>query len=258
MNSITISNEILSVDNLHLVFNLRHYQHRSVRGLFVSFLTDPINSIFKTKDSLHVIKGLNLSIKKGDRLAVIGVNGSGKTSLCRCIAGMLNPAAGKLRITGVCRAIFNTQAGIMPELTGVENARLLARFMFIDAAEEEITEIVREATEFTELGHFLDAPYETYSAGMKARLCLSIVTAKTADLLILDEVYDSTDQFFQKKMTARLKAFIEHSGAVIFVSHSEPHIREICNRAIVLRNQTIAYDGNVEGALAAYTDGASE
>jgi ABC-type polysaccharide/polyol phosphate transport system ATPase subunit len=243
---------VLEVKNLNLVFRLRYYQHKSVRDLFVNAVRKPVDTLLQSRESLHVLRDLSLTVRKGDRVGVLGVNGSGKTSLCRCIADMLHPTSGSVVRRGSFQGVFNSQAGIIPELTGRENAALLARFLFAEESDEVIARMLEEALEFSELGDFLDTPFETYSQGMKSRLCLSVLTARTYDLLVLDEVYDSTDRFFQKKMTARLQDFIHRSGAVIFVSHSPELVRQICNRVIVLHQSRIGFDGGVEEGLKAY------
>lgn len=252
MNSTTTSDKILIIRNLNLSFRLRHYQPRSLRELFVSKIHSANHNTLPSREILPVLRNINLTLRRGDRLAILGVNGGGKTTLCRCIADILHPASGTITIRGKCRAVFNTQVGLIPELTGRENARLLMRLMFQQESIRSIERMTQEACEFSGLNSFLDTPFETYSQGMKARLCLSVITAKSSDLLILDEVYDNTDCFFQEKMSARLKKFIANSQSVIFVSHSPDYIRRVCNRAIVLHQGKIVFNGDVESALAAY------
>lgn len=252
MSSITTSEEIASVVGLSLAFQLRQYRANSVRQLFVDAVHNPRQTFFRPQRSHYVLKEVCLSLKDGDRVGLLGVNGSGKTTLCRCIAGMLRPDRGTIHVKGSCRAIFNTTAGVIPELTGRENGELLARFLYPDQSDAEIARLLKEAFDFSELGAFLDAPYETYSQGMKGRLSLSVLTAKSSDLLILDEVYDNTDQFFQAKMSLRMQQVIHASRAVLFVSHSKDLIRRSCNRALVLHQNRIVFDGSVTKALAAY------
>ncbi|MDR3607733.1 MAG: ATP-binding cassette domain-containing protein [Oligoflexia bacterium] len=246
------SGQILSVRDLSLSFRLRYYEQRTMRGVFVEMARNPLGALLKSKDRLHVLHNVSFSLKKGDRLAVMGVNGSGKTSLCRCIASMLHPDSGQVRIAGSCRAVFDAGVGVIPELTGRENASLLASLLYPGDSPDALQALVDEATRFSELDHFLDVPYETYSLGMKARLFLSVVTAKPADLLILDEVYDNTDRFFQKKMTERLMNFIQSAKAVIFVTHSADVMRQVCNRALILHQSRVAFDGDIQDAIAAY------
>jgi len=252
MNSITSSDNIATLSGVNLAFRLRHYANGSLRQLFVDAVSDPVRLLLKPRRMLHVLNDINLQIRSGDRLGILGVNGSGKTTLCRCIAGMYRPNTGSIQVNGVCRAIFNTTAGIVPELTGRENAELLVRLLYPNEIGAGVQQVVEEAIAFSELGAFLDAPYETYSQGMKSRLCLAVLTARSGDLLILDEAYDNADQFFQAKMMARMQQVIHASKALIFVSHSRELILQHCNRAIVLHQNRIVFDGAVPKALLAY------
>ncbi|MCY4644437.1 MAG: ATP-binding cassette domain-containing protein [Bacteriovoracales bacterium] len=236
---------ILQIQNLNLKYELEFHRSDSVRDIFVGMIKNPLQMLFGDKDVFHIIKDFNLNLKRGERLGIIGVNGTGKTSLCRCIAGMLRPESGEITIKGQMRSIFDTNIGIQPELTGKENAILLARFIFPEAKSDELKEIVRESLEFSELGKFLDMPFKNYSKGMQAKLGLSLITAKPTDLLILDEVFDGADHFFQQKISQRTLEMIEKSGAVIFVSHNFSQLEAVCNRMIVMEKQNILYDGNV-------------
>ena len=247
-----MSSPVLQVKDLHLALRLRRHENRTLRSAFVDLMKSPAQNLFSSQESLLVLKNIEFNVHPGERVALLGVNGSGKTTLCRCIAGMLHPSAGQVQVNGECRAFFDTQAGIIPELTGRENSHLLASFLYPNLSGKEKQELLEEAHQFSELGQFLDAPFENYSLGMKARLFLSLVTSRPTDLLILDEVYDNTDQFFQKKMTARLLNFIHSSRAVIFVSHSAELVKNLCNRAIVLHENKIAYDGSVDKAFDVY------
>src|SRR5256885_10895379 len=101
------------------------------------------------------------------------------------------PNSGKIQVMGQARAVFDTHVGIHPELTGRENAWLLAEFLYPELEDKQ--SIVDEALEFSELGKFVDLPFRLYSNGMQTRLCLSVVTARPSDLLILDEVFDGAD-----------------------------------------------------------------
>jgi ABC-type polysaccharide/polyol phosphate transport system ATPase subunit len=183
-------------------------------------------------------------------VAIVGANGAGKTSLCRLIAGFYKPTSGLIERFGHVRALFEVATVVQPELTGRENAELLAKLLY---PLEDVSFELSEALEFSELGRFLDVPLRTYSKGMHARLGLSLATMKSAEILILDEVFDGADQFFREKIAARTVRLMEKSGAVIFISHSAQQIRQVCNRVIVLEHGCIAFDGAVEAGLAYFS-----
>ncbi|HVK61231.1 MAG TPA: ATP-binding cassette domain-containing protein [Bdellovibrionales bacterium] len=243
---------IAEINKMSLVFPLKFRQAATLRDVFVQAVMKPIDTLFKAPQYLEIIRDLDLKIVRGDRVALIGVNGVGKTTLCRTIAGIYRPNRGSIKINGNVRAIFDTSVGIFPELTGRENAHILTNFLFPNLERRE--ERVQEALEFTELGSFLDTPYKFYSNGMQTRLCLSVLTMEPTDLLILDEVFEGADQFFREKISNRVVDIIERSGAVIFVSHNESQLLRTCNRGIVIAGGKAVFDGSVEEALAIYRD----
>lgn len=250
MPSTTSSEVLLSVKNLSVHFELEHYHHQGLRDVFVSAVTNPIDYFLRTPELLNVLDDVSFDITRGMRLGLLGVNGSGKTTLCRCIAGMIVPQRGSIQTVSQVRAIFDTGTGVMPDLTGRENAFLLGRLFFPEI--RDLTAIVTEALEFSELGHFVDIPFRQYSKGMQARLMLSLISAVPTDVLILDEVLDGADYFFQQKLSVRMKNFINAAGATIFVSHSADQIRDVCEQVMVLNKGKIGFYGNVEDGLNYY------
>lgn len=241
----------IRAQGLHLSFRSQLYRRVSLREEFTG-LFERRRRDASDEERVTIAQGLDLDVRRGERVGVIGVNGAGKTSLLRCIAGIYRPTAGKLEVAGRVRAVFETGVGILPELTGRENAHLLARFVYPDASDPD--EIAREAVEFAALGRFADMPYRIYSNGMQARLCLSLVSARPADILILDEVFDGADEFFRERMAARVLGVIERSGIVLFVSHDAALVERVCNRAIVLRDGRLAFDGAPRAAFEAYRE----
>lgn len=243
---------VAECQDLNLVYRLRLIRLRTLRDIFVNVTKNPVEFLLKKTDRLHVLKNINLKIYKGDRIGILGFNGAGKTSLCRCFAKVYAPAKGRVLVQGRTRAIFDTSVGVYPELTGRENAQILAKFMYPEVTDAERDRLVSDAIEFSELGPFADAPYKTYSNGMQARLCLSIVSCKSPDLLILDEVFDGADKFFREKIAGRIVQLIANAGAVLFVSHAPEQIQQVCNRVIVIHNRVIAFDGDVKSGVEFY------
>jgi ABC-type polysaccharide/polyol phosphate transport system ATPase subunit len=242
---------MLEVENLNLSFPVRLYGGATIKDFFIQSIKSPW-SLFQNTFDNHILKNINFKIKKNDVVALVGVNGSGKTSLCRCIAGLLTAKEGKITKNCQIRSVIQTEAGFYPELTGRENAKLMSYFIYQDLSKNDRENLVKEALAFSGLGPLIDAPIETYSMGMKSRLSLALTTALPQELLILDEVYSHADEFFQDKIRNRLEAQIKSSGAVIMVSHYEKDFINLCNRGIVLHEGEIKYDGNLTTALEAY------
>jgi len=253
MNSISISEKhIANVKDLRLAYNMDYFEANNLRDFFVNGLKAPIDFLLKPKETFLALDNVNLTVNRGDRIGVLGHNGSGKTTLCRCLAGMLSPTDGEVETHGEVRPIFNTTISVLPELTGRENAQMLALLLFPEMTEKERENLVNEGLEFAELGNFLDVPFKSYSRGMQARLCLSVITAKPCDLLILDEVFEGADQAFQKKISKRTMSLIEESGAVILVSHFPEHIEMSCNRVVIMEKSKLIFDGSVEEGIKLY------
>jgi ABC-type polysaccharide/polyol phosphate transport system ATPase subunit len=250
MNSTENSDSLLTVSNLKVYFQLDHYLNQSLREVFVTAINKPIDYFFKPKELFYVLNGVNFEVKKGMRIGILGVNGSGKTTLCRCISGMMKPQEGMIKTKAEVRAIFDTGTGIMPDLTGRENAMLLARLFY--PFEKNLTSLVDEVIEFSELGHFADTPLKAYSKGMQSRLLLSLISSRPSEVLILDEVFDGADIFFQQKLSERMKNFINNAQATLFVSHSPDQIKQLCNKVLVLNEGKVQFFGEVEEGIEHY------
>lgn len=248
MNSTSASKVIAECTDLNLVYKLRLFQSSGLRDTVIKVTQNPLGSVLKKRDRLHVLNNVSLKVYDGDRIGILGFNGAGKTSLCRCFASIYGPTSGKLKVPTSVRAVFDTSVGIFPELTGRENAYLLAQFMYPEVQHLH-KDIVEEALDFSELGTFSHAPFKTYSNGMQARLYLSMISCRSPELLILDEVFEGADKFFREKISARIVKFIENSGAVLFVSHLPDQVERVCNRVIVLNNSRIEFDGSVSDGV---------
>ncbi len=241
---------LIDIQDLNLAFPLRLITSSSVRDVFISTLAGPFSKKYN-RSTFPVLQNINLQIREGDRIGLIGVNGAGKSTLCRCLSGFYQPGSGRIIRNGQIRALFEPALGLYPELSGRENARILAE-IYYQQYRNDIEAIVKESLEFSELKDFIDAPIKTYSKGMLVRLTLSVLSARPADILILDEVFDGADEFFREKLSARVRKLIDQSGAVIFVSHYEAQIYEVSNRAVVMGEGKIIYDGDITAAYALY------
>lgn len=246
------SEPMVRIRNLGLHFKSKFYRTQTVRDLFVQTVKHPWETLLRPIETTVLFENLSFDLHRGDRVGLIGVNGVGKSSLCRCIAGIYTATKGTIEVSGECRAVFDTGIGIQPELTGRENAEILAELLF-SVSREKMKELVEDALRFAELGDYVDSPFKFYSNGMQARLCLSLVSAMPADILILDEVFDGADQFFRKRIAQRVKDQIEKSGTVVFVSHSFDQVLDVCNRVLLLHERKIIFDGSPKEAYEIYS-----
>lgn len=243
---------LVNFKNVSLNLNLRSFKTVGLWEQVKHFLMGPFSKERKRAEKL-ILKNINLEIHQGDRIALIGANGAGKSTICRLIAGMYEPHRGEICILGNVRALFESGMVLYPELTGRENAKVLATLYFKDYP-DEIEEIVNESVQFSELGEKIDHPMKTYSNGMIVRLTMSILSSRPTDILILDEVFDGADEFFRAKINARVRSMINQSGAVIFVSHYRELVKEICNRAILIVDGSLVFDGSIEDTYQIYSN----
>jgi capsular polysaccharide transport system ATP-binding protein len=196
----------------------------------------------------EVLKGINLTINKGERVALLGRNGAGKSTLIKLIGGVEMPSSGRVvRYMSTSWPIgFN--GGFQGSLTGYDNARFIARIYGTSYA--EMREFVQD---FTELGAALKMPVKTYSSGMRARLAFALSLAIEFDCYLIDEVILVGDQNFQRKCHAEL--FEKRSDrAMIIASHDMGTIQKLCNRAIVIRDGEPHQFNDVASAVACYKE----
>ena len=206
--------------------------------------------IDRLKESLHplkkkyhkdfyALKNINLEIKKGEVLGIVGVNGAGKSTLLKIISGVLTPSSGRVNIHGRINAILELGSSLKPEMTGRENIKLNLQINGIEKDREKITD---EIIEFADIGEHIDQPIKSYSSGMKARLGFGIATSTDPDVLIVDEVLAVGDVLFQRKCYSRIEKLFKDGKTVIFVSHSAQSVVEFCSRAILLYDREIIMD----------------
>ncbi|MBV2168597.1 MAG: ABC transporter ATP-binding protein, partial [Bdellovibrio sp.] len=238
MKFTSTSNITVQAKNLDLVFKTQLHKPWSLRDKFVETLRDPLSLLPNQKDRFYALREVSFSSYQGDRIGIIGKNGAGKTSLCRLIAGVYRASGGTLSTQGLVRSVFDTNVGIYPELTGRENVHLLLHYIYPQDVKEHQA-MAEEIIDFSGLGSFADAPFRLYSNGMQARLCLSLISAKSSPILVLDEVFDGADQEFQKRISQRILKLVDSSQTAFFVSHSPEQIRQLCNRALVLSHGSL-------------------
>lgn len=193
------------------------------------------------------LEQINLELKDGDRLGLLGHNGAGKSTLLRVMAGILPPTTGRVRSEGRVSALLSINTGLDAEATGRANIWHRARHM--GCRDEEIDAQLDGIVAFSELGHFLDLPMKTYSSGMKLRLAFAIATAFQPEILLLDEWLSAGDATFQKRASKRLNQMIENSGIFAFASHNISLQRELCTIGVVLQNGKAAFTGPMEEAI---------
>jgi ABC-type polysaccharide/polyol phosphate transport system ATPase subunit len=209
----------------------------------------------RNKTSVHALRDVTLTVHSDTRLGVIGPNGSGKTSLLRVMAGIYQPTSGTCFIRGQVGALLSGAMGLNPDTTGKESIRFVGELYGVKDARNQA--FVEEVSEFSGLGEFLEFPIRTYSAGMRTRLGLSILTGIEPDILILDEVLSTGDRAFRKHARDRITKLATSVKILVLASHSFPDIQEFCNRAVYIEQGRIEYSGSCEEAWERYLERSS-
>jgi lipopolysaccharide transport system ATP-binding protein len=204
-------------------------------------------------NKIPILENVSFSCKKGDRVALVGGNGSGKSSILKMIAGIYPPKSGTVNIQGKIASIIEMGLGIEPELTGRENIKTM--MLYNNMLDSYSKEIEQQIIDFSELEEKIDQPIKNYSSGMVSRLAFSTCVLQNADILLLDEVFAAGDGRFVKKSIEFMKNKIKSMSITILVSHDERTIKEHCNRCILVKNGTIVMDGSPDETLALYNLG---
>jgi len=195
---------------------------------------------------------VSFALKRGQCLGVIGDNGAGKSTLLKLVAGTLQPTTGDIVRGGDGRvtAILELGAGFHPDFTGRENLRFAGAL--IGVSEQEVARLEASIIAFAELEQAIDRPVKTYSSGMTVRLAFSLATAVEPDILIIDEALAVGDQHFQKKCVERIDLFRRAGCTILFCSHSQYHVRQLCDSALWLDGGRARLLGPTELVLAGY------
>jgi lipopolysaccharide transport system ATP-binding protein len=186
----------------------------------------------------HALRKVDLEVRRGESVGIIGRNGSGKSTLLQMIAGTLQPSAGEVNVTGRVAAQLELGAGFNPEFTGRENVFLYGAVLGLDKA--AMAAKFDEVASFADIGEFMEEPIKTYSSGMMMRLAFAVSTCVEPEILIIDEALSVGDAPFQAKCFRRLRQLIEGGVSLLFVSHDLATVKSICSRALWLKDGEIA------------------
>lgn len=240
----------LKLENVSVSYPIFDVKSRSLKANCVRLTTGGKISSNAKSVSVDALKGINLELQHGDRLALIGHNGAGKSTLLKVMAGIYEPTDGKIISRGSVASLLDINLGMNPESSGREN--IYSRGMLLGLSKRQINDVIYEIIEFTELADFIDLPVRTYSSGMAVRLAFAISTAVKPEILLLDEVIGAGDANFMEKATKRIQELIESVGILVFSSHSETDVKLFCNKGIVLDAGEIKFYGDVDSAYTYY------
>jgi ABC-2 type transport system ATP-binding protein len=199
---------------------------------------------------IEALRDITLSLRRGDRVALVGHNGAGKSTLLRLMSGIYEPTRGRAIVQGKVAPVFDLAVGMDPEISGLDN--ILIRGLFLGMTRKQMEARVDDIASFTELGDYLSMPLRTYSTGMRIRLALGVVTSIDPEILLLDEGIGAVDAEFLAKARTRLFELVERSGILVFASHSDEFLADLCDTAVWLEHGTVREHGPLREVLHHY------
>lgn len=234
------------VDNVSMRFNLASERVDSLKDLLIKKIKFQSCSF----DEFWALNNISFSVDKGESCALIGANGSGKSTMLKIISGILTPTKGSVEVNGSIAPLIELGAGFDYELTGREN--IFLNGAILGYSKKLMLEKYDEIIDFSELRNFIDVPVKNYSSGMIARLGFSIATMVKPEILVVDEILAVGDQAFQDKCHKRLEDMMNSGTTVLLVSHSAADIKRICQKAVWIDKSNLRFVGNVDEALQLY------
>jgi lipopolysaccharide transport system ATP-binding protein len=199
------------------------------------------SGIGKCYGDFWALKGITLSLSRGESLGIIGLNGAGKSTLLKIIAGSILPTEGAMRLSGRVVALLDLSAGFNDDFTGVENLHLSASLLGVP--EKIVDSHLSEIADFAEIGEFIGKPLRTYSSGMRVRLAFALLTQLRFDIMIIDEVLSVGDAYFAHKCVRLLRQFRDEGRSLLFVSHDPSAVKTFCDHAVLLDKGRLVRSG---------------
>ena len=238
----------VEVKDVTMIFNMASESLTNLKEYFIKLAK---HELFF--EEFRALKHISFDVRRGEVVGLVGTNGSGKSTMLKIIAGVLQPSEGEVKVHGNIAPLIELGAGFDPELTARENIYLNGALL--GYTKEFIDENFDAIIDFAELKDFVDMPLKNFSSGMVARIAFAIATITEPDILIVDETLSVGDVFFQEKCERRIQHFIENGDVtVLFVSHSMDQVERICQRAVWIEKGELRMDGPVDEVCKAYHD----
>ena len=223
---------------------------RSLKKAFLGVAGGKIGTNESNTVTVEALRDINLHLRDGDRVGLVGHNGAGKSTLLRLLSGIYEPTRGSAVVRGRVAPVFDLGVGMDPEISGYEN--IIIRGLFLGQTKKAMQRKMDDIAEFSELGEYLAMPLRTYSTGMRIRLALGVVTSIEPEILLLDEGIGAVDAAFMAKARGRLMEMVEKSGILVFASHSNEFLAQLCDSALWVDHGEVRQAGPVDEVVGAY------
>ena len=198
----------------------------------------------------YALDNVSFEIRRGENIGLVGKNGAGKSTLLKIITGVLTPTSGTLEVNGRIASLLELGAGFNPEMTGVEN--IYMNGLLIGHSRDVMDAKIDDIIAFADIGDFINQPVKTYSSGMFARLAFAVNAFVEPDILIVDEALSVGDAFFQSKCMDKMRSMIQGGVTVIFVSHDTFAVKNLCERAFLMKSGKILMDAPAKEVVEVY------
>lgn len=243
---------MVSIDtyNACVDFPIFDAKSRSLKKAMLSSAGGAIGKNAQNTVVVEALKDINLHLREGDRVGLVGHNGAGKSTLLRLLSGIYEPTRGSADVRGRVAPVFDLGVGMDPEVSGYDN--IIIRGLFLGQSIKQMKKKMDEIAEFSELGDYLSMPLRTYSTGMRVRLALGVVTSIEPEILLLDEGIGAVDAAFMAKARVRLQELVKRSGILVFASHSNDFLAQLCNTALWIDHGEIRSVGEVSEVVREY------
>jgi ABC-2 type transport system ATP-binding protein len=231
---------VIRMESVSKQFTLRHAKtlkrmaQRAIRG-------KPL------RDSFYAVRDVSFEVEAGQSIGLMGHNGSGKSTLLKMVSGVMRPDEGRVGVAGNVAGLIEVGAGFHPELTGRENVYLNAAI--IGMSEREIDRKFDAIVDFASVGKFIDTEVRHYSSGMYMRLGFAVAVHADCDVFLVDEGLAVGDAPFKRKCIRKIREVQEQGTTIFLVSHSPKQVQNLCNRALVLKEGQLVFDGDPPDAV---------
>lgn len=241
-------------DNVSIDIPIFNAGSRSLKNRLIQAATGgKISQDQQGRVSVRVLENISFELKDGDRVALLGHNGAGKSTMLRLLSGVYYPTSGTATLEGETGSLIDISLGIDPEATGRQNIYIRGALLGIN--KQDMQRQIDEIIAFTELGEFIDMPLRTYSSGMHLRLAFAVSTIMRPEILLMDEWLSVGDEGFQKKAEQRMNDLVKATNILVLATHSRELIEHTCNRVFWLEHGRLKMDGKPEEILPLYFGG---
>ena len=229
--------KMIVVDDVSMRFSLASERLDSFKEYVIKTIKQQVSY-----DEFWALKDVSFEVEQGDAFGLIGLNGCGKSTMLKVIAGVLKATKGIVQVNGTVAPLIELGAGFDMDLTARENVFLNGALL--GHSRKEMSMHYTDIVEFSELHSFMDTPVKNFSSGMMSRLAFAIATIGKPDILIVDEVLSVGDFRFQEKCETRIQNMIDGGTTILFVSHSIEHVKKLCNKVVWLEKGSVRKCGN--------------